>query len=308
MAANGKRLKFALFLGCNIPARLTSYERSARAVLAKLGVELMDIQEFNCCGYPVRNLDFRAFVLASARNLALAARENLDVISLCKCCFGSLKKTAHVLREDTDLREEINGVLRKDGLRFDERTEVKHLLSVLFHDVGVKAIQEKLTVQPAGLKVAVQYGCHALRPSRVVEFDDPAAPTLFDRLVEATGAKSIEWPLKLECCGAPVLGINDDLSTDLTERKLAEGRKSGADCICTACTYCQLQFDTVQKRLLASRGTNHALPILLYPQILGLSMGLDRESLGLTEDRFRESGLERFWKPEPEGPQARSNP
>lgn len=307
MAANGKRMRFALFLGCNIPARLTPYESSARAVLGRLGVELADIQEFNCCGYPIRNVDFKAFVLSAGRNLALAARKNLNVLSLCKCCFGSLKKAAHVLREDAALREEINRALGKEGLRYDERTEVKHLLSVLFHDVGLAAIQEKITTPPAGLKVAVQYGCHALRPSEVVEFDDPVAPTLFDRLVEAAGAQSIDWPLKLECCGAPLLGINDDLSMDLTRRKLSDGRKSGADCICTACTYCQLQFDAVQKKIVTSQGTDPSLPILLYPQILGLSMGLDRESLGLTEDRFSAGILEGFWTSGVPGSQAPPN-
>lgn len=302
MAANGKRMRFALFLGCNIPARLTAYESSARAVMGRLGVELAEIREFNCCGYPIRNLDFKAFVLSSARNLALAEREGLNVISLCKCCFGSLRKAAHALREDTALREEINRVLGKEGLRYDERTEVRHLLSVLFHDLGVEAIKEKITAPPAGLKVAVQYGCHALRPSKVTEFDDPVAPSLFDRLVEATGAKSIEWPLKLECCGAPLLGINDDLSTELTERKLSDGKKSGADCICTACTYCQLQFEAVQERNPASRGEDGRLPILLYPQLLGLCMGMDRESLGLAEEQCAGDGIMGFWAAKAAGP------
>jgi heterodisulfide reductase subunit B len=266
--------------------------------MGRLGVELAEIREFNCCGYPIRNLDFKAFVLSSARNLALAARMGLNVVSLCKCCFGSLRKAAHALREDTALREEINRVLGKEGLRYDERTEVRHLLSVLFHDLGVEAIKEKITAPPAGLKVAVQYGCHALRPSKVTEFDDPVAPSLFDRLVEATGAKSIEWPLKLECCGAPLLGVNDDLSTELTERKLSDGKKSGADCICTACTYCQLQFEAVQERSPASRGEDGRLPILLYPQLLGLCMGMGRESLGLGGDEILG-----FRAPEAAGPE-----
>lgn len=275
-------MKFALFLGCNIPARLTQYESSARAVLGKLGVGLVDIKAFNCCGYPVRNFDFNAFVLSSARNLALAAKENLDVMSLCKCCFGSLKKAAHLLKEDTSLREEINGVLAKEGLRYEGDTDVKHLLSVLFHEVGIEAIKEKIERPFADLKIATHYGCHALRPSKIVQFDDPVAPSIFDRLVEATGAQSIDWLRKLDCCGAPLLGINDDLSMDLTEKKLSDGKKSGAECLCTACTYCQIQFDTVQKMIGSSRGREHRLPSVLYTQLLGLSMGIDRESLGLT--------------------------
>jgi heterodisulfide reductase subunit B len=113
-----KIMKFALFLGCNIPARLTQYESSARAVLEELGVGLVEIKAFNCCGYPIRNLDFRSFLLAAARNLALAEKDNLDVISLCKCCYGSLKKADHLMREDGTWREEINRALEKEGLQY----------------------------------------------------------------------------------------------------------------------------------------------------------------------------------------------
>ncbi|MFH1241227.1 MAG: CoB--CoM heterodisulfide reductase iron-sulfur subunit B family protein [Pseudomonadota bacterium] len=295
MTASEKILKFALFLGCNIPARLTQYESSARVVLGKLGVELVEIGEFNCCGYPIRNVDFKSFVLSSARNLALAAKENLNVISLCKCCFGSLKKAVHLLKEDDLLREEINGTLEKEGLKYEEVTEVKHLLSVLFHEVGIEAIKEKIEKPFTGLKIAAQYGCHALRPSKILQFDDPVAPSIFDQLVEVTGAQSIYWQRKLECCGAPSLGINDDLSMDLTEKKLMDARKSGADYVCTACTYCQMQFDTVQEMMLVSRGTDHHLPSLLYPQLLGLSMGIDRGSLGLAMHQLPVGSIEAFF-------------
>lgn len=287
-------MKFALFLGCNIPARLTQYESSVRAVLGELGVGLVDIKAFNCCGYPVRNFDFESFVLSSARNLALAAKENLDVMSLCKCCFGSLKKVAHLLKEDTSLREEINRILEKEGLKYDGDIEVKHLLSVLYHEVGIDAIKEKIEKTFKGLNIAVHYGCHALRPSKIVQFDDPVAPSIFDRLVEATGAKSVDWPAKLDCCGGPLLGINDDLSMDLTEKKLNDGKKSGADYLCTACPYCQMQFDAVQKMILSTRGTDHQLPSLLYPQLLGLSMGIERELLGLEMNQLPPDRIDDF--------------
>ncbi len=291
-------MKFALFLGCNIPARLTQYEDSARAVLGKLGVELAEIKAFNCCGYPVRNIDFKSFLLSSARNLALAEKKGLDVISLCKCCFGSLKKAEHLMKEDVSWREEINGTLEKEDLSYRGEIQVKHLLSVLFHDVGVEAIKDKITRSFDGLQIAAQYGCHVLRPSKVVEFDDPVAPSIFDQLVELTGAQSVDWPLKLECCGAPLWGINDELSMDLTEKKLVAGRDAGAECVCTACTYCQIQFDTVQKIIHSSRGTNHALPAILYPQLLGLCMGLDRESLGLGQHQLPVGNLEDFLRKE----------
>jgi heterodisulfide reductase subunit B len=290
-----KIMKFALFLGCNIPARLTQYEDSARAVLGELGVELAEIKAFNCCGYPVRNIDFKSFLLSSARNLALAEKRNLDVISLCKCCYGSLKKADHLMREDASWREEMNRTLEKEGMNYKGEIQVKYLLSVLFHDVGVEAIKEKIFRSFDGLQIAAQYGCHVLRPSKVVEFDDPVAPTLFDQLVELTGAQSVDWPLKLECCGAPLWGINDELSMDLTQKKLVAGKEAGAEFVCTACAYCQIQFDTVQEIIHSSRGTNHSIPAILYPQLLGLCMGIDRESLGLGQHQLPVGNLEDFF-------------
>jgi heterodisulfide reductase subunit B len=142
------------------------------------------------------------------------------------------------------------------------------------------------------LKIATHYGCHALRPSQVVEFDNPVAPSLFDQLVESTGAESIEWPMKLECCGAPLWGIHDNLSMDLTLKKLTDGKRSGADYVCAACPYCHIQFDKVQKMILSKRNGNHPLPSILYTQLLGLTLGVDRKTLGLEMNEIPISGIE----------------
>jgi heterodisulfide reductase subunit B2 len=291
-------MKFALFLGCNIPARLNQYESSARAVLKKLDVSVVDIKEFNCCGYPVRNVDHKAFVLASARNLALAAKQNLNVISLCKCCYGSLKKADYLMKEDASLRAEVNKILSKEGLQYDGDIEVKHLLSVLYHEVGVETLKKKIEKTFTDLNIATHYGCHVLRPSKVVEFDDPVAPSIFDQLVEVTGAKSIDWSMKLDCCGAPLWGVNDDLSMNLTEKKLENGKEAGANFVCTACPYCQMQFDTVQQKIVSARGSNGQLPSLVYPQLLGLSMGIDSKLLGLEMNRLSIEGIEDFFTEE----------
>ncbi len=287
-------MKFALFLGCNIPARVQQYDMSARAVLDMLNVDLVDIREFNCCGYPMRNSDFEAFVLFSARNLALAERKGLDMVTLCKCCFGSLKKADHLMKEDTSLRDKINSLLAKEGLSYGGSIEVKHFLSVLHKDIGISALKEKITGGFKDLKIATHYGCHALRPSDITQFDNPTAPVLFDQLVEVTGAKSIDWPLKLECCGAPLLGINDDLSMDLTQKKMVDGKQSGADYLCVACPYCQLQFDTVQDMMISIRGTDHKLPSILFPQLLGLVMGIEGKALGIDMNQIDISGIEAF--------------
>jgi len=285
-------MKFALFLGCTIPARLTQYESSSRAVLANLGVELIDIKEFNCCGYPLRNIDFKASILASARNIALAEKENLPILILCKCGFGTLKHADHILKEDPSLRNEINTILKKEGLEYNKGVAIRHLLSVLYHDIGSDAIQEKVTRPFKDLKIATHYGCHALRPSEITQFDDPVNPTLFDNLVALTGAESIYWEKRLDCCGAPLTGVNDDLSMDLTEKKIVNAKQSGADFLCDACSYCHIQFDTVQSMINNTKRNNNLLPAILYPQLLGLSMGIDGKTLGLTENTIDITSIE----------------
>lgn len=287
-------MKFALFLGCHIPVRLKQYETSSRAILERLDVELVDIEEFNCCGYPLRNIEFKAFLLASARNLSLAEKKKLDVMALCQCCYGALKKAGFLLRENDPLRKEVNAILEREGLSYEGKVEVKHLLYVLHQEVGVEAIKKKIVKTFKGLKIAAHYGCHVLRPSQVVRFDDPVTPSIFDQLVEATGAESIAWPMRLECCGAPLWGVHDELSTEITLKKLRNGRESGADYLCTACTYCQIQFDTVQQIILSQRGLNHPLPSILYPQLLGLSMGIDPETLGLKMNKIPIGEVERL--------------
>ncbi len=281
-------MKFALFLGCNIPARVPQYEVSARAVLDKLGVEIADNPEFKCCGNPIRNIDGKTFLLMAARNLALAEKQGLDMLVLCMCCFGSLKKAAHVMRHDPAAQAEVNALLAKEDLRYSGKTEVKHLLSVLYHDIGPEALKAQAGNPFKSLKIATHYGCHALRPSDVTQFDDPVAPVVFDTLVNATGAKSLDWPLKLECCGAPLLGVNDDLSMELTRKKFADGRRVGANYLCVACPYCHMQFDKVGQMLAALQDKSPYLESIVYPQLLGLAMGLDREALGMTIDIVEE--------------------
>ena len=273
-------MKYALFLGCNIPARVVQFETAARAVLRQVGIQLVDIRDFKCCGYPVRNLDQKAFLLSASENLAWAEKFGLDVMTLCKCCFGSLKEAEHFLKEEGGLEEEIKELLADKGFQYEGKTEVKHFLSVLYHDVGLDTLADNISNAFDGLRIATHYGCHALRPSDVTQFDDPVAPSIFDKLVEVTGAESVDYLSKLDCCGAPVMGVNDDLSMNLTEKKLTNGKKAGADFLCAACPWCHLQFDTVQKMMISQNGSE-PLASIVYPQLLGLCMGIDEKTLGI---------------------------
>lgn len=276
-------MKFALFYGCNIPARVEQYADATTAVCAQLGVELVEQSAFNCCGYPIRNSDHRAYVLSAAKNLALAERAGLDMLVMCKCCYGSLKRAEYFLSQDPELKTDVNRILEREHLEYQNKTHVKHLLSVLYHDVGLKRIKENIAKTYSGLQVAVSYGCHALRPSMITAFDDPVSPKIFDELVEATGAFGVEWTRKLDCCGAPLTGINDQLAMDMAQKKIDSAREAGAQFICTACPYTQLQFDGVQKRMAAQSNIGESIAPILYPQLLGLCMGIDEKILGISK-------------------------
>ncbi len=287
-------MKFALFHGCNIPARVAQYADATQAVCARLGIELVEVTAFNCCGYPVRNTDHRAYVLSAARNLALAEKAGLDMLVMCKCCYGSLKKAEHFLKQDPDLKAEINRILAKEHLECKNNVLIKHLLSVLYHDVGLERLKENISKAYSGLQVAVSYGCHALRPSTVTGFDDPVSPKIFDELVDSTGAFSVEWTRKLDCCGAPLTGINDRLAMDMARKKIESAREAGAQFICTACPYTHLQFDGVQMRMSAQSENSEPLAPILYSQLLGLCMGIDEITLGISKNEIDLSRITSF--------------
>ncbi len=279
-------MKFALFEGCNIPARVTQYADATKAVFNKLDIELVELSQFNCCGYPVRNIDQRAFILSAAKNLALAETAGLELMAMCKCCYGSLKKAEYALNSDHDLKQEINAVLAKEKLHYAGHVRINHLLTVLHGEVGLEALKPLILKTYNGLQIAVSYGCHALRPSKITGFDDPVAPTLFDELVEITGAYSVDWSRKLDCCGAPLTGVNDSLAMDMALNKINSARQAGAHYICTACPYTHLQFDWVQNEMAGRSGDWEPLAAILYPQLLGLSMGIDEQTLGLSGNRL----------------------
>jgi heterodisulfide reductase subunit B len=279
-----KEMKIALFRCCMTSMGLSQFEVSSNAVLRELGIQFVDIKGFSCCGYPLRNLNFKAYLLSSARNLALAEREGLDILTICNCCYGSLKYAEHIMKEFPSTRDEINASLENEGLRFHGKVSTRHLLSVLYDDLGIETIKKRLKKNLSGLKIATHYGCHLLRPKKVVGFDSGTPPVKFDELVEAIGAVSVPWAGKLDCCGSPVWGVNDELSMDLTEKKLRNAHQGGAELLTVVCPYCQMQFGKIQKRIMETRGLDTPVPCVSYPQLLGLCLGIDSEALGLEEE------------------------
>ena len=272
-------MKYAFFQGCNIPARIEQYATATQAVLNHFNIELVEVRDFNCCGYPVRNVDEKSYILPSVRNLAVAEKLNLDIAVICNCCFASLMKAKNQLALDQQLLEEINLILAKEGLRYSGKVEIKHYLTVLYEDVGIEKLSAKLKYMVKDLDIAVIQGCHILRPREITKFDNSFVPKITDALVTATGAKNVEWQGKLECCGAALAGINEQLSHDLLNEKIDGAKGAGANFITPICAYCHLQFDTTQPNIAADSAA--VLPVLLYPQLLGLCLGLDEKDLGL---------------------------
>jgi len=270
---------YLYFPGCKITPFLPQYDTATRAVLNTFDIRL-DHTELNCCGYPVRHQDVSASVLAAARNLAMADREGLPLLTPCQCCFGNLKQAAYWLGENTALRRFVNHQLSAEGLRWHPDIPVRHLLSVLAEDIGIDRIRARVIRPLEGVTIAAHYGCHALRPGHVVQLDNPLAPTIFENLITAIGATPADWPLRLECCGHPVWDKNPALSLKLMARKLEDARTAGAQVLATACTYCQIQFETVRATHPVEDDT--PLPARLLPQLIGQALGLPQDALGLS--------------------------
>lgn len=276
-------MRYALFLGCKIPYYVPHYETATRRVLAELGVELVDV-EFPCCGYPMRHLYFRSYLLAGARSLALAEARGLDLVTPCKCCFGSLKRVQAFLAESPELREKVGADLAEEGLAYRGQTRVRHILQVLHNEVGVETLSQRVVRPYERLDAAVLYGCHAVRPSKITGFDDPSRPHIIDELVELTGARPVPWPGRLNCCGAPVRERNEQLSLAMIRGRLSEARGAGAHIMVIACPYSQMQAEWAYSLAGPEPQREMIEGPVLYPQLLGLSMGLGPGELALQKN------------------------
>ena len=277
-------MRYAFFQGCNIPIRIKQYATSTEAVFNAFGIELEVVPDFNCCGYPARNVDEKAYLLPSLRNMAIAEKMGLDIVVICNCCFASLQKAKNVMAEDSRLKDELNGFLTKEGLQYNGKVQIKHFLTVLYEDVGIEKIKSRLVNRIKDLNISVIHGCHLLRPREITSFDDSFVPRITDELVQLTGVNSLDWRGKFECCGAALAGINPELSTKLLQEKISGAEAAGADYITPVCSYCHLQFDTAQKNIPGATPDSKLLPVLLYPQILGLCLGLDTQLLGIDQN------------------------
>ncbi len=272
--------KYAFFLGCIAPLRYPGIEKSTRVVAEALGIELVDFDDASCCPAPgvIRAFDKTTWLAAAARNLALAEKAGMDILTVCNGCYGSLFDAAHELAEDADLLKEVNAILKEIGLKYSGKTKVRHFAEVLYNDIGLDKIKEKVT-NPVDYRVATFYGCHFLKPSDIKKLDDPENPKMLDELVEATGAISLYRKDKMMCCGAGG-GLRSgfgDSALKFTEENLKNMADVGSQIIVDICPFCHLQFDRGQKDL----GKGFNIPVLHLSQLYGIAMGMDKKELGL---------------------------
>lgn len=287
MAAN----RYLMFLGCAIPYRVSAFEISARKVLSKLDVELVEMPEFNCCGLPLDPVSHEMMLILAARNLALAEQKGLGIITLCPGCAGTLKKVSRMLHEDEALRVEINGHLKEAGLELKGPVEAKHFMQVMIEDIGLERIKKSVVKPLTSLKVAEHNGCHILRPKEFIGFDDPEDPKTLKTLIEATGATCLDYLDETECCGAPSVGVSDKIALQLARDKLNHIKVVGAQAMVTICPFCHIMYDTNELRIEKAFSETYGIPILHYPQLLGLAMGLKPEELAFSELRVDASGV-----------------
>lgn len=283
----GMSQKYLIYLGCVIPYRVSSYEISARRVLDKLGVELVEMPEFNCCGLPLEPLSHEMMLILSARNLAVAEQTGLNILTLCPGCSSTLKKTNKSLKENKALREEVNSHLRKTGLEFKGSIEVRHISQVLIEDIGIDNLRKAITRPLKNLRVAGHSGCHLSRPRKYIEFEDPENPRALKMLIGATGAKIIEYLGETECCGSTIAAFDEKISLSLVREKLMHVKEAGADALITVCPACHIMYDTNQLRAEKIFSEKYDIPVLHYTQLLGLAMGMRPEELGFEELRVK---------------------
>lgn len=273
---------YALFLGCTIPARQPHYEVSARKSLAKLGIGLVDLDNMTCCAPPpLQSVDLETSLSIAAYNICLAEEANLDIITLCTGCFESLAIANTTLKKNGKLKTKVNNILSSAGKEFKGTQEVRHYLQVLMNDIGLDGLKKNVTKDLSKLKTASFSGCHALRPSALLKFDDPERPKLFDNLIEALGTKSIWYRNKLKCCGGLLRGYADDIALAIAREKIVNTTKAGADCIITLCPFCFLTLDLGQVLMKSTFHEEYNMPILHYTELLSLALGIEPRELAL---------------------------
>ncbi|OGP57211.1 MAG: heterodisulfide reductase subunit B [Deltaproteobacteria bacterium RBG_13_61_14] len=271
-------MKLGYFPGCSLQGSAGEFDESLQAIAPALGLELIEIPDWSCCGASAAHNLNRLLALAlPARTLALAERAGFrEVLVPCSACYSRLILTRHELEQDEGLRRQVSEII---GMEYQGTVRVLNILEVMgqiFQD-GLKG---KIT-KPFEHPVACYYGCLLVRPPKVVQFDRPEDPRTMDELMKKIGAEPIDWAFKVECCGAGFSISRTDLVAKLSSKILADAQRRGAEAIIVACPMCHANLDMRQEKAEKWAGKKYSMPVLYLTQAIGLALGLPEKKLAL---------------------------
>jgi heterodisulfide reductase subunit B len=273
-------VKYAYYPGCSSEATAAAYEHSIAKVSEKLGLQLTPVDDWNCCGATEYfTLDRTVAHSVIARNLALVDDDTTELVASCSACYLNLQKTDHVMCDHADVCGRITESLAAGGLSYKPgRLRIRHLLDVVYEDVGEEAIRNAVVRPLHGLRVAPYYGCQITRP--IDNGDDPEYPQRLDRILRWLGATVVDYPVKTHCCGGHMTQISEPQAHELIRRLLYSAEDYNADVITCLCPMCQLNLDAYQTQVNARFNSSFSLPVLFFTQLLGVAFGLPYSELG----------------------------
>lgn len=278
-------MSYLYFPGCSLQSTGRAYEESMLAVFGALRMPIEELDDWNCCGATayMSVSELKAFALC-ARNFAIAEQqregeEPSDLIVPCAACYLGLSKAKRYLNEYPKILERINKALAEAGLKYTNRTRIRHPLDVLVNDIGAQKIASKVTRPLTGLRVACYYGCQLVRP--YADFDDQHEPRTMDTLMKALGAEVVDWPLRTRCCGGSLTGTIQEVGLRLSYILLSEAVKRGCNVIATACPLCQFNLECYQTKISGKFGEELEVPVAYFTQLVGLALGAPQDDLGL---------------------------
>ncbi|CAD6491842.1 MAG: Cysteine-rich domain protein [Candidatus Argoarchaeum ethanivorans] len=286
---------YAVFWGCTIQARFPFMEKSTKLVLDRIGVSLHEIDGVTCCPTKLIKLaDEFTWYVTAARNLSLVENMGMDLVTPCNGCYSTLKSAASELNMNAQLRDEVNEILAEAGLEYKGTIHVKHLVEVLYDDIGIDKIKKHVVKPFDGMNIAVHYGCHMIRPSSAIHFDNPNHPTKFDLIVEALSANSIDYSTKMLCCGNDLNNTDDSSNAIVLARQKILEVQEMADAMTMTCPACFSQFDSKQY-LLEKSGERLHMPILCLTELIGLAFGFEPSELGMNLHRVETESFIEKW-------------
>ncbi|MGY5857808.1 MAG: CoB--CoM heterodisulfide reductase iron-sulfur subunit B family protein [Candidatus Thorarchaeota archaeon] len=280
---------YVLFRGCSTPVRLPTYEIATNLVLEKLGINVEPLKNANCCGaLYVQTLDEKAFLALNGRILAMAEQKGKDVLAICGACAGSLKHAKKLLDRRKTARAEVNTLLAEEGLEYTKKVKVKHLLDIFQEDIGLYKLRMAITNPYRGIRLAAHYGCYTTRSFENLHTGSDEVSTIIDSVIRIAGGVPVDYPGKMDCCGAPLSAMDEKLAGKVGMDKVRKVKESGAEGIVTACANCDIQLAQVQ---FGGRWEKSRIPVLTLPQFLGPALGIDDEDLGLHLNRTNPSRI-----------------